>query len=114
MNKSFLLLLRTLLILAILFSGLEKAYSYLILKHDYAIETNPFPQLIIQTTGLFTGHMIGFILSIIYMCFMYKLSVEIDSRRIRLVGVLCLAIALSMFFAAFLENLRSLQIPETS
>lgn len=113
MNKSSLWILRIFFTLAIIFSGLEKTYSYLILGHGHALEANPFPQLIIQSAGLLGGHLIGFILSVVYMYFMYKITVEFDCRLTTLVGVITLAIALSMFFAASFYNLRSLQLSET-
>ena len=110
MNKVSLWLLRIFFILAILFSGLEKIYSYLVFSHGHAFETNPLPQLIIQTTGLLTGHIIGFIISVIFVYLMYKISVEIDRPLTVSVGVVSLAIAFSMYFSAFMFNLRNLQI----
>jgi len=112
MNKSFLWLLRIFLFLAILFSGLEKTYSYVILNYVHALETNPFPRVIIQTTGLLTGHVIGFALSVILMCFMYKISIEMDHPLTLSVGVGILAIAFSMYFSVFLHNLGNLEILE--
>jgi len=100
------------LILAILFSGLEKMYSYVIFSHGHALENNPFPRLIVQTTGLLTGHVIGFIISVIFMYFMYKISLEIDRHPTILFGVAILAIAFSMYFSVFLHNLRNLQMLE--
>ena len=110
MNKISLWLLRIFFILAILFSGLEKTYSYLVFSYGHAFETNPLPRLIIQTTGLLTGHMIGFIVSVLFVCLMYKISVEIDHPLTVSVGVVSLAIAFSMYFSAFMLNLRNLQI----
>jgi len=110
MNKISLWLLRIFLILTILFSGLEKTCSYLVFSHGHAFETNPLPRLIIQTTGLLTGHIIGFILSVIFACFMYKVSVEIDPPLTVSVGAVTLAIAFSMYFSVFMANLRNLQV----
>jgi len=110
MNKISLWLLRIFLILAILFSGLEKTYSYLVFSHGHAFESNPLPRLIIQTTGLLTGHIIGFIVSAIFVYLMYKTSVEIDRPLTVSAGVVSLAIAFSMYFSVFLLNLRNLQI----
>lgn len=110
MNKISLWLLRTFFILAILFSGLEKIYSYLAFSNGQAFETNPLPRLIIQTTGLITGHIIGFIVSVIFVYLMYKISVEIDQPLTVSVGVVSLAIAFSMYFSTFMFNLRNLQI----
>lgn len=110
MNKISLWLLRIFLILAILFSGLEKTYSYLVLSHGHTSETNPLPRLIIQTTGLLIGHIIGFILSVIFVCLMYKVSVAIDRPLTISVGVVSLAIAFSMYFSVFIVNLRNLHI----
>ena len=110
MNKSSLWLLRILLILSILFSGLEKVYSYIIFNHGHAFESNPFPRLIIQTTGLLTGHVIGFVVSVIFVYLMYKISVEFDHPLTVSVGAVTLAIALSMYLSVFLLNLRNLQI----
>jgi hypothetical protein len=114
MNRISLWLLRIFLFLAVLFSGLEKTYSYLIFNNGHALEANPFPRLIIQTTGLLTGHIIGFIMSVIFMYVMYKISVEIDRPLTILVGVVILATAFCMYFSVFLHNLRNLQILETS
>ena len=110
MNKISLWLLRIFFVLAILSSGLEKIYSYLVFSHGHAFETNPLPRLIIQTTGLLTGHIIGFIVSVIFVYLMYKISVEIDRPLTVSVGVVSLAIAFSMYFSAFMCNLRNLQI----
>lgn len=106
MNRISLWLLRIFLILAILFSGLEKIYSYLVFSYGHAFEINPFPRLIIQTTGLLTGHIIGFIVSVIFVYLMYKISVEIDHPLTVSVGVVSLAIAFSMYFSVFMLNLR--------
>jgi hypothetical protein len=110
MNKISIWLLRIFLILAILFSGLEKLYSYLVFSHCHAFETNPLPRLIIQTTDLLTGHIIGFIVSVIFVYLMYKISVEIDRPLTVSVGVVSLAIAFSMYFSAFMLNFGNLQI----
>jgi len=110
MNKISLWLLRIFSILVILFSGLEKTYSYLVFSHGHAFENNPLPRLIIQTTGLLTGHIIGFILSVILVYLMYKISVDIDCPLSVSIGVVSLAIAFSMYFSVFMLNLRNLQI----
>jgi hypothetical protein len=109
MNRISLWLLRIFLILAILFSVLEKTCSYLVFSHGHAFEANPLPRLIIQTTGLLTGHIIGFIVSVIFAYLMYKISVEIDRPLTVSVGVAFLAIAFSMYFSVFMLNLRNLQ-----
>jgi len=108
MNRISLWLLRTFLFLAILFSGLEKTYSYVILSYGYAVETNPLSRVMIQTTGLFTGHAIGFIISVVITYFMYKISIEMDRPLTILFGGAILAIAFSMYFSAFLYNIRNL------
>ena len=111
--KSSLWILRIFLFLAIIFSGLEKIYSYLVFNHGPALETNPFPRLIIHTTGLFNAHVIGFILSVAFIYFMYKLTVEFDRPLTTTVGVAILAITISMFLAASFGNIRNLQLLET-
>jgi len=45
---------------------------------------------------------------------MYKITVEFDHPLTTLVGVVALAIALSMFFAASFYNLTNLQLLEAS
>jgi len=112
MNRISLWLLRIFLFLAIIFSGLEKTYSYVIFNYGHALETNPFPRVINQTTDLLTGHVVGFIISVILLYFMYKISIEIDRHLTILVGVAILAIAFSTYFSAFLHNLRNLQMLE--
>jgi hypothetical protein len=110
MNKVSMWLLRIFLFLAILFSGLEKTCSYVILDCCYALETNPFPRVITQTAGLLNGHLVGFILSVVLMYFMYKISIEMDRPLTLSVGVFILALASCMYFSVFLHNLRNLQM----
>ena len=110
MNRKFLWLLRIFLILVILFSGLEKVCSYLVFSSGNAFETNPLPRLIIHTTGFLAGHVIGFIISVIFVYIMYKTSVEIDRALTVSVGVIFLVIAFSMYFSVFMHNLINLQM----
>ena len=112
MNRISLWLLRIFLVLATFFSGLEKTYSYLILNHSHTLETNPFPRLIIQNTGLLAGHIIGFGLSAILMCLLYKISIELDHPLTISVGGGILATAFSLYLSVFLYNLRNLQMLE--
>jgi hypothetical protein len=110
MNKKFLWLLRIFFILAILFSGLEKICSYFVFNSGHAFETNPLPRLIIQTTGFLAGHIIGFIISVMFVYIIYKTSVEIDRSLTVSVGVVSLVVAFSMYFSVFMLNLINLQM----
>jgi hypothetical protein len=114
MNKGSLWVLRTFSFLAIIFSGLEKAFSYLTLGYGHALEANPVPRFTILAAGLLGAHILGFIFSLVLIFFMYKITIEFDCRLTTMVGVVVLAIALSMFFGASICNLRSLQMLETS
>ncbi|MDH5461236.1 MAG: hypothetical protein OEZ29_00420 [Candidatus Bathyarchaeota archaeon] len=112
MNQGSLWLLRVFLILAILFSGLEKICSYLIFNNGHAIEASPVPRLMMQTTGLLAGHILGFIISTVFIYVLYKISTGIDQPIAILVGAITLTIAFSMYLSVFLHNLKNLQTLE--
>jgi hypothetical protein len=67
-----------------------------------------------QTTGLLAGHLLGFIISAIFIYVLYKISIEIDCPLAILVGAVTLTIAFSMYFSVFLHNLKNLQMLEAS
>ncbi len=114
MSHGSLWLLRVFLILAILFSGLEKICSYLIFSNGHATEASPIPRLMMQTTGLLAGHILGFIISAIFIYVLYKISIEMNSPLAILVGAIILTMALSMYLSVFLHNLTNLQTLEAS
>ena len=114
MSQGSLWLLRVFLILAILFSGLEKICSYVILNNGHAIEASPVPRVMMQTTGLLAGHILGFIISAIFIFVLYKISIEMDCPLAILVGAVTLTIACAMYLSVFLNNLRNLQTLEAS
>jgi len=114
MSQGSVWLLRVFLILAILFSGLEKTCSYIILNNGHAIEASPVPRLMMQTTGLLAGHILGFIISAIFIFVLYKISIEMDCPLAILVGAVTLTIACSMYLSVFLHNLENLQTLEAS
>jgi len=60
----------------ILLSGLEKTVSYHLQANESQImrESNPIARLAIRRCGLFTTHMIFFLLSVVIVCLTYSLT----------------------------------------